>query len=349
MHIGIIGDNWIESAVLKTDLVADPLIKTQIAFTMARAIMVGVEVGIFEALAESEKNARDVSHFCQTQVRPTETLLNALVSCEYLNLDSRKNYSLTSSARKWLLRSSSHSICDKMIFQNKEWDFLSQLKPYLKDGKSVNLHSDQSAEDWQAYQKGMADIGKLALTEVVKRAPIPKQATKMLDIGGAGGTYSAAFVKSRPLLNSIILDLPQAVVHAKEIVNSHGLSKDRLDIHAGNALEDDLGENAYDFIFLANVAHHLNIEQNKMLARKAARALKSNGVYCILEPNRIETPSKKTQFGSLLDLYFGLTSQSGTWSVSEITSWMSIAALKPGKTIHLRTAPGVVLVYGRKK
>jgi hypothetical protein len=52
--------------------------------------------------------------------------------------------------------------------------------------------------------------------------------------------------------------------------------------------------------------------------------------------------------GALLDLYFALTSQSGTWSVEEITGWQRGAGLDPLKTIRLRTAPGTAEVIARK-
>lgn len=352
MHLNIVGDNPLESLVLKTNLVADPLVKTQMAFTMARAIMAAVEIDLFEALAAEPKTSLQVSQICKTQVKPTTALLNSMVSCGYLSCspsrDHLPKYALTASAQKWLLRSSPHSICDKMLFQIKEWDFLAELVPHLREGTHLSLHTDRTEQEWKSYQKAMVDIGRLALNEVVKRIPIPKEARTMLDIGGSGGTYSAAFVKSRKHLSSLILDLPDAVKHSEELIKSHGLTKDRLDIKMGNALEYEFGTDRYDFIFLANVAHHLSEDQNRVLAQKSAMALKPKGVYCILEPNRTEVPSAKNQFGCLLDLYFGLTSQSGTWTLSEMGSWISNSGLEPGKPIKLRSAPGVVMVFGTK-
>jgi len=349
MHIGVISDSWLESFALKANMVADPLLKTQMAFIMARSIMVAVEIGIFESLVETERTAEEIARTCKAQPRPTRSLLHAMVSCEYLHFSPKTElFSLTPSARKWLTRSSPHSFCDKMLLQNLEWEFMNGLSLYVKEGKSVDLHLSGKPELWKAYQRGMADIGKLALPEIVRRAPIPKDARTMLDIGGSGGTYSAAFVKSRARLSSVILDLPEAVEHAKLLVEAHGLPRDRLEIQAGNALEDDLGTDRYDFVFMGNVAHHLSESQNRALALKVKNALRCGGVYCVLEPKRTDKPSKKTQLGALCDLYFGLTSQSGTWSVAEIASWLDEAGLKTGKPVLLRTAPGAALVYGQK-
>ncbi|MFI5362826.1 MAG: class I SAM-dependent methyltransferase [Elusimicrobiota bacterium] len=349
MHIGVVADSWIESLALKSNRVADPLLKTQFAYTMARAVMAAVELGVFETLVEAGRSADDVARVCACQPGPMRSLLNALVACEYLVLDAGADrYSLTAGARKWLLRSSPDSCCDKLLMQNMEWDFLTGLARHVKDGTIVDLHESKNPEVWRSYQRGMADLGKLALSEILLRAPIPKNARSMLDIGGSGGTYSAAFVKRRPGLSSLILDLPGAVEHAKELVKAHGLPKDRLSIRAGNALDDDLGADRYDFVLMGNVAHHLTETQNRALAAKVARALKDDGVFCILEPARTEKPSKQNQFGALLDLYFGLTSRSGTWTAAEMPSWLAGAGLKPGKPIRLLTAPGAVLAHGRK-
>ena len=47
------------------------------------------------------------------------------------------------------------------------------------------------------------------------------------------------------------------------------------------------------------------------------------------------------QVGAMLEFYFALTSQSGTWAVEDIADWQHGAGLKPRKPIRFRTAPGV--------
>lgn len=349
MHIGVVSDSLVEKIALSANLAAEPLLATQMAFTMARSIMASVELGLFEALVQGERTAAEVAKDCATMEKPTKALLKAMASCGYLDAAGiPQRFSLKPVARKWLVRTSEHNICDKLLFQNLEWRYMEQLVPYARTGVPIDLHAGADNDQWRSYQKGMADIGKLALPEVVRRMPIPKGAKRMLDIGGSGGTYSSAFVKSRPGLQSVILDLPDAVAHARPLVEGYGLPKETLDIQAGNVLEADLGSSCLDFAFMANVAHHLSDEQNRLAARKVAAALASGGVFCILEIIRTELPTKKAQLGALLDVYFGLTSQSGTWTVAEISSWLLDAGLTLMRPIALRTAPGIVAVLGRK-
>ncbi|MBC2637935.1 MULTISPECIES: hypothetical protein [unclassified Rhodococcus (in: high G+C Gram-positive bacteria)] len=55
---------------------------------------------------------------------------------------------------------------------------------------------------------------------------------------------------------------------------------------------------------------------------------------------RPRTPKQAGQFGALLEFYFTLTSQSGNWSIEDMTRWQQQANLPPRKPIHYRTVPG---------
>jgi hypothetical protein len=72
-------------------------------------------------------------------------------------------------------------------------------------------------------------------------------------------------------------------------------------------------------------------------------------VVCVLEMIRPASPGTGGQVGALLDLYFAVTSQSGTWSVDEISGWQRDAGLTPIKPIPLRTVPGAVEVLARRR
>jgi tRNA A22 N-methylase len=49
---------------------------------------------------------------------------------------------------------------------------------------------------------------------------VPRGARDLLDIGGSHGYYSVALCRRHPTLRAVILDLPQAVVHAETILAS---------------------------------------------------------------------------------------------------------------------------------
>ena len=104
----------------------------------------------------------------------------------------------------------------------------------------------------------------------------------------------------------------------------------------------------YDLVMINNVVHHFNVEQNKTLALKIAKALKPGGIYIIGEFIRAEKPGEGGVIGSTSGLYFSVTSASGNWSVSEMQSWQKNAGLKPEKPITTMSLPGWKMFVARK-
>jgi SAM-dependent methyltransferase len=129
------------------------------------------------------------------------------------------------------------------------------------------------------------------------------------------------------------------VKHAAPILARENMG-DRVSHRIGNALEADLGNAAWDVVFVAYLVHHFDDPTNRELARRVARALRPGGVFVIQEVIRPHTPQEAGQTGALMDLYFAVTSESGTWSFEEMASWQRDAGLLPQKPIRFRSIPG---------
>ena len=169
----------------------------------------------------------------------------------------------------------------------------------------------------------------------------------MLDIGGSHGYYSVATCRRHPGLNATILDLPEATAPSASILARENMG-DRVVHREGNVLTDDLGEEVWDLVFISNLVHHFDEPTNREVAKRVARALKPGGSLAILEMIRPESPNDTGQMGALMDLFFALTSLSGTWSLDEISDWEAGAGLTPGKPIKLKSIPGGAIVHAKK-
>jgi SAM-dependent methyltransferase len=346
MKLTVAPENLIERIVLALGLAPVTLVDTHMSFLRARAIMVGTKLGVFDALAAAPLAAADVAKRCATSPAATEKLLNALAGSGYLTFDGT-SFALSAVARKWLTRDSPQSLRDKVLFEFLEWQMAERFEDFVRTGQPLDMHRQVQDMDWGLYQRAMRALSGLVAPEVVRRTPVPQRATTMLDVGGAHGYISVAMCRKYPALTAVVLDLPAAVEQAAPILAREGMG-DRVVHRAGDALTEDLGESAWDIVYVSQLLHHFEEPANRTFCQRVARALRPGGVFVVLELIRPASPTDGGQTGALLDLYFAVTSQSGTWTVDEIAGWQREAGLTTKKPIRLRTAPGTVEVVAVK-
>jgi len=346
MKLTVAAENPIERLALALGIPPVTLMDTHISFLRARAIMVGTKIGVFDAVAARPLAASEVAARCRTSPPATTKLLNALVGSGYLRF-SGGAYALTPRARKWVTRDSPHSLRDKVLFEFVEWALVERVEDYVRSGQPLDMHQAESGEQWALYQRAMRALAGIGVPEVVRRTPMPRGAAMMLDIGGSHGFVAVAMCRRYAALRASVLDLPAAIEHAGPILAAEAMG-DRVTHRAGNALAEDLGDAAWDLVFVSQLLHHFDEAASRDLLRRIARALRPGGVCVVLELIRPKSPNDAGQVGALLDLYFALTSQSGTWSIEEIGGWQREAGLRPMKPIHLRTVPGAALIVAKR-
>ena len=361
-----VGENLLESLILKLGIVPTPIMDTFIALALARTVMAATRAGVFEALAAGPLSPEEVAQRCRIDTRAAGKLLYALASCRYLRVVSSgrpsaqpersgtssvhgDRYSLAPIARKWLLRARPRSMVDAVLHRYLDIVLMSHVEEYLSTGRPVAFHEPGflTAEQWELYERGQRAGAIYSAPEIARRTPVPSNPRAMLDIGGGHGYYSVALCRRHPSLSSTILDLPAAVEQSRPILAAEGMS-DRVKHRAGNALTDDLGIEMWDLVFMANLVHHFDAGTNRDLMRQVARALRPGGTCVIAELIRAPRPEEAGQIGGLTGLYFAITSAGGTCSYEEMAAWQRDAGLKPMKPIRLRMSPGYGLQASRK-
>ena len=348
MKIATLPQSVIECLGLWLKLVPIPLFETHISATLARAIMAGVELGIFDCLESAPLAAVDIAAKCNTDPKATVLLLDALVASSYLSLWAG-NYELSNRSRKWLLRSSKTSVRDKILLQAVEWRWLTHLEEFVQNGKPLDFHSTMSDSERDLYHRSMRAIAGIASREVAWRTPVPRHARKMLDLGGSHGHFAASICRRHPQLEAQILDLSDAVEKSSPLLAAEGLGA-RVTHWAGDVNETDLGTAQFDLVFMSNLAHHLNREQNHSLASRIARSLRPGGFFVIQEAVRPRYAQRSGQMGTLLGLYFALQSKADvtSWTIADMRGWQSDAGLNLLRTARLLTAPGWVQQSARR-
>jgi SAM-dependent methyltransferase len=325
VRLGLIPESVLDRVMLAFGVGPPPAMTEAYAPLHARAIVAATEMGVFDALAGGERSAAEVASACGMDARASEQLLNFLVSMRYLRY-RRGGYELSRQARRWLLKEGEGGIRDLILMKRLEWRWIEGLEGYLRTGVPANVHGTMSPEDWQTYQRGMRAQASVGAPMLARLLPIPKGARDLLDIGGSHGYWSVVLCRRHPNLRATVLDLPDAVAHAAPLLEREGMG-DRVVLRAGDALTDDIGTDAYDVVLMFSLVHHFDESTNRRLVSRAAAALRPGGRMIILEPLRAEPGGG--QQGAFFDLYFGLTSESGTWTLDEMRTWQVEAGLEP--------------------
>ena len=342
MKIGAIPQSLVEWIALKFDLAPRALIDTHAAMLLARTLMAGAELGVFDSLAAGPLTAAEVAAACDAAPGATALLLDALAASGYLRFRDGR-FALTRRARRWLPADAPSSLRDKLLLQMIEWRWLETLESFVRTGRPLEFHDSMTAGDRELYHRGMRALAGVAGREVARRVPVPAGARRMLDLGGSHGHFAAEICRRYPNLSAEVMDLPEAIEAAAPLLAAERLGE-CLVHRPGNAATADLGSGQYDLVLMSNLAHHFDAEQNEQLTKRVARALKPGGAFVIQDAARAERPGEAGQIPALLGLYFAMQSRPGvrTWSVREMAEWQRSAGLKVRRAKRLRTAPGWV-------
>ena len=197
-----------------------------------------------------------------------------------------------------MLSDAPDGIRDLVLMKRLEWRWIDGLEAYLRSGTPVDVHGTMSTDDWDAYQRGMRAQANVAGPRLARLIPVPRGARDMLDIGGSHGYWSVLLCRRHPELRATVFDLPAAVERAAPLLAREGMG-DRVVHKAGDALTDDLGQEAYDLIIMFSLVHHFDEATNRSLVARAGEALRPGGRMVIFEPLR-PRPGRGVQAGAIL-------------------------------------------------
>lgn len=348
MKFSPIAQNPLEWIALRAGLVPTPLAYSHFGLMMSKFLLEAVDKGLFEAIGHQKVTLENICSECNLNQKAVKSLLGVLATMGLIKHKQDLFY-LTAKSKKWILKDSPDSLYWLMMFNNRvciKW--MDYTGTFLETGKGLQYHKTFTEEEWYYYQKAMEAAASATSKEALRKIPVPSGATSMLDIGGSHGLYSVALCKKYPNLSSIILDLPAAVEKAAPILEKYKMGN-RVTHQGGNALTYDIGNEKYDVIIMASVAHHFTDEENKQVAKKAYNALKPGGIFTILEVLQTDTIQYNGDMLSAVgDFFFALSSTSGTWSLQQINQWQKEAGFSPYKKATFLTIPGYVAVTARK-
>lgn len=359
MRIGAIPTTLLEWVIETFDLAPVPAVEVMFGMLHSRAIMAGVRLGIFQALASGPVSPTDLAARLKLQPNGTRLLCDALVAAQYLRRDRAGCYRLRTRARRYLVAPSRHYIGHFIEYNYDQWDWMTQLDEVVRAGVALDVHhtlgQGVGSGSWTAYMEGIADLAREAAPEIAAKVPIPPRRDgaprTLLDVGGGHGIFSAALCTRHSDLTAEVLDLPASVAAGEPIARRYAgpTVARRLRYRAGDALAGPLGSDAsYDGVLIFQLLHHLPPTSIPALFASVMQALRPGGwvsVIDLLEPAHGRPPGALAAYTAL---HFHLTSGGESYTPEQVEAWLRGAGCGTVRRIPLLRVPGQPLIAGQR-
>jgi ubiquinone/menaquinone biosynthesis C-methylase UbiE len=335
----------LEYFAVKLNLAPVPVGEMMYGMPMARSLVAGARLGVFERLANGAASADELARELKLAPAGTRLLLDALAVTGHLTRDGDR-YAMSDRARRWLDPASDTYVGTFIAHGFEFWRWWGDLEDVVRTGKSFEIHEQGLDEPhWRLYIRGQFELARLSATEVAKALRLPREPRALLDVAGGHGWFSAALCRRHPSLKATVLDLPASAAVGREIIAEAGMS-DRVHHVEGDLATSELG-GPYDGALCFNIVHHLTPEQNVALLKRIHAALAPGGTVAVLDLFA-EPAKRKPDTAAYLGLFFYLTSAAATYRSDELAQWLAEAGFEPPRKITIRRIPGQ-LVFEAKK
>jgi precorrin-6B methylase 2 len=247
------------------------------AFQESSIFLTGAELGVYDLLAGQSLTADEIAARTGSTLRGITILLDALTAMGLLVKDNGR-YRCEPYAAPLLAADGPDSLLPYVLHAAERWSRL----PEIVGGQRPTSEANRRAFI------GAMNIGASAQADRIVALVQPGPARRLLDVGGASGTYTLAFLRAVPEMKATLFDQPTVVEMARGQVSAAGML-DRVTLVPGDFYMDPL-PSGHDLAYVSAIIHQNSLEQNAALFRKVFAALDPGGRIVIrdhvLSPDR---------------------------------------------------------------
>ena len=311
---------------------AEEVLKMARLYQPACVLGAAAELDVFSPLEEKPMTAQALASKIGTDSRATTILLDALVAMEFLTKQGN-DYGVPEVVAKILTEKSLDNVLPMIRHMFNCFRRWAMLADVTKTGKPAERTPSTRGEagDQASFIGGMHNLSWPIAAEVVNKLQ-PLKFDHLLDIGGASGTWTIAFLTAVPKAKATLFDLPPVISMAEKRIAEAGLG-DRVSLVPGDFYTDDLPDGA-DLAWLGAICHQNSREQNRLLFTKIRKKLKAEGVVVIrdvvMDPSHT-TPKSGALFA--VDMLVN-TEAGGTYTFDEYKDDLVEAGFHQVKLVH---------------
>lgn len=319
----------------------DHILQTGLAFWASKTLMSAVEMEVFTELAKGPETLHALTGRLGLHPRSSRDFLDALVALGFLEREDG-HYRNSPSSNTFLDRHKPSYIGGVLEMCNQRlYGHWSHLTTALRTGQHQNEAAHGEPDHFGAlyadpgrlktFLHAMTGISRGANKTIAAKFPWTKYKT-VADCGTAQGDLIVQVALGNPHIEGIGLDLPEVAPIFEEYVEENALSS-RVKFMPGSFFTDPLPN--VDVIMMGHILHDWNIEEKKMLVRKAYEALPPGGAYIVYE-SIIDDDRCKNAFGLLMSLNMLIETPGGfDYTGVDCMGWMNEAGFRETRVEHL--------------
>lgn len=272
---------------------ADAVLELARSFQPACTIAAAADWNVFTVLARTPAPASALASEVNADVRAMAILLDALVALKLL-VKHDQEYRVPPDVASLLSEDGPETVLPMILHQANCLRRWAQLSRVVQTGKPAErAASIRGADADQASFIGAMDNVSGPIADSLVSEIHPGRFSHLLDIGGASGTWTVAFLRATPEATATVFDLPEVIPMAHTRIRNAGLS-DRVRLVPGDFYTDDLPGGA-DLMWLSAIAHQNSRRQNRVLFEKCHRACIEGGLLLIrdvvMDESRTQPPA----------------------------------------------------------
>lgn len=262
------------------------------AYQSSCILAAATEVDLFSPILHKKRDAAHIAAARKTDLRATTVLLDALCMIGLLDKDrdTEPNAYRVRPEYVELLDPVHPKTFVPMILHQanclRRWSQLAwTVKTGMRPPETSGIHGPLA--DHAAFILAMNAIGStisVRVVEHIRKAGL-LSFSNVLDLGGASGTYTYAFLRELPDARATIFDLPLTIERTRERLAREPEIAPRIRLVEGDFYRDEL-PGGFDAVWISAIIHQHGRAESRMLYEKVFRALELGGrvmirdVYC---------------------------------------------------------------------
>jgi SAM-dependent methyltransferase len=300
-------------------------------FLKGRIILTAAELDLFTWLGKEQASADNLAKELECDRRCLTRLLDCLVALQLLS----KKDGIYQNTKRGALLSSEHPETElpMVLHLNGLWESWGGLTETVRTGTNPKRKpvTKRGNDSLKAFIGAMHVVGR-GLSQKIAGSYNFAPFKRLLDIGGATGTYTIAFLEKNPKMTAVLFDLPDVIPWAEEQLGADGMLE-RVECVAGDFYKDELPKGC-DLVLLSAIIHQNSPEENLALYRKIHRAVLPGGTLIIrdhvMEPTRTHPPQ-----GTLFAINMLVNTKGGdTYTFAEIKETLERAGFGEVKLLR---------------